>query len=82
MACKHENARKVLAGAPMKWCSHCGLFFDGTRWHRTAEKHAAAARKRAPAQRASKHKKPRSPAQKAATARMLAARAKRGHAKK
>jgi len=97
--CKHEKARVVLAGtglgkAAPKWCPHCGGVFDGTRWHRHSGH--AAPKKRHVQRDAFKHArivagharkksttKKRSPAQRAATARMLAAaKARRGRASK
>lgn len=32
--CQHVHTRKVVAGAPAQWCTECGAFFDGERWHR------------------------------------------------
>lgn len=33
--CKHDAARKVYPGRDyqVKWCPHCGAFFDGVHWH-------------------------------------------------
>lgn len=86
MACKHEHTRKVVVGAPAKWCTHCGAVWDGVRWHRhsgagTSPKRHVQRDAYKAARVVAKHprKKARSPAQRAATARMIAARAAKHH---